>query len=135
EPVVFTDIPPGLYEIAARNQNTSSYTSGSMYAGVDGGVAVLLLSSCASKEPQPPWVTVSEDPFTVYASVACSSVGLSVEESLRAAAESLELSRGREIEREYWSRLVGGSREVVSGGVGVVRAVAELEAYVASRYV
>src|SRR5690606_32766948 len=31
EAVVFTDIPPGLYEIPARNQNTSPYTSGSMY--------------------------------------------------------------------------------------------------------
>jgi hypothetical protein len=129
------NLAPGIYRIGIRDVESWSFVSGWLYIGDDfTGTATFVQATCAVKDiSTPPWQTITADPFTIYAEVICSTMAF--DEAAPWAAQALQLSAGRTIERHYWESLIQRGQQLAAGNaVDPVRALAELEQYIASVY-
>jgi hypothetical protein len=129
------ELSPGTYRISVRDSLTWSLAYGWLYIGPDmTGQATLVQSTCPVKTiTTPPWQTMTADPFTIYADVSCKSVAFP--DAAESALDALLVSQHRAIERVYWDSLIDRATDLAGGqGVSVVRAIAELEQYIATAY-
>lgn len=135
EVVIATGVGSGFHRISVRDVETDSFVSGWLYIDPDtDSGTVLIQSTCPVKEiTSPPWRTVDADPFTVYAEVICKAMAFP--EASEAALDALNVSQRRAVEKYYWDSLVERAQPVTTAEpVGIVRALALLEQYIASVY-
>lgn len=136
DPVFVVDgINKGLHRVTVSYEPTWSSYSSWLYIDEDGnGSATLLWSDCPTKDlKSPPWTTVVETPFTIYADVVCQT--MSFDDATRSVRDLLDLSGPKAIERRYWWSLINDAT-VLTGddGIDPATAIAALEQYLADNY-
>jgi hypothetical protein len=123
----------GTWPISIRDVASESFVSGWLYIGDDlAGEATLVQATCPVKEIRSaPWQTLFAPAWTVYSEVECQSMAF--DDAAEAASDALEISKGKAIEAAWWDLAAARARQIGSG-LSLIRAIAELEHYIATNY-